>query len=285
MRFDMRKLVFCALTFLSCNIASALPLGNPAEASLLYDGLFMEGVGCEDEERTDCFWGDRLSVRVGYYGDFIFNRHMRESNSDRKTIEKTRIITNAGYLAANVYELFDLFATFGATKLKIDTNTSAFSTIDGVRLGINSFNDFSWSVGLRGTIFEYGCTTCGVEAQYFYTRPAITRSTLGGFASDYPAERNHMKYSEWQVGIGISQRINQLVPYVGGSYSRARIDMRNIVLDFTDGTTILLANLESKGNGCGVVGVSFIDCEKVSVNAEFRFCSERALYINGQIRF
>lgn len=290
----MKRLVTTFLTILTCGAVYALPVGNPSEASLLCDGLIWEG-HCGMDPCDPCLtWCDAFSVRVGFYGDYVFNRHLRtrsggdDNSNNHASIEDTEIFTNAGYLAANLWDRFDVFATLGATNLDMETNVSSFAPFigftDGERAALHTRTDFSWSVGARGTLWECGCTALGVEGQYFSTRPKITRLTVGALDSDYPSSLN-LKYNEWQVGFGISHRINMFVPYVAVKWSNLKATIEQEEADGFDTGTISLVDFENDKNWGYAVGVSLVDCEKAALTVEGRFADEKAVYVNGQFRF
>ncbi|MCB1181368.1 MAG: hypothetical protein KDK55_05040 [Chlamydiia bacterium] len=287
----MKKMVFCLLTLLTCGVAHALPFRNPAEASLLCDGLFLDGSCCYDWCDSDLSWCDAFSVRFGYDGNFVFNRHLEvDASYSGADIDNTEICTNAGYVVANLYDRFDLYATFGATNFRIESNASAFGGPTGARLVLESETDFSYSIGFRATIFEWGCTSYGIETEYFYTRPNLKCVSLEKDFSAYPASNIHMKYREWQIGIGVAHRINNIVPYFGAKYSRGQmiLDGANVLLSSGGGTliqNILIRDLETKWNGGYVLGISFIDCEKMALSVEGRWPDEKSLSVNGHIRF
>ncbi len=280
----MKKLVATALTILSCGAAYALPLGNPSEASLLCDGLFIEGP-YYDCCQQDINWCDAFSIRLGYYGDFVFNRHLEvDSSNNGDDIEETEIFTNAAYVALNFGDRYDLFATFGGTNLSLSTNAQTFigTAVNGP-FEIETETDFSWSIGARATLFQCGCTSFGLEGQYFYTKPDVKRITLGDTLSFYPNHTIKAKYQEWQVGVGVSHRIWNFVPYLGAKLSGASLELGKAVLNIQDFSQLF--DLENRFNGGFVLGVSFVDCERMALTAEFRFPDEKALYVNGQVRF
>ena len=280
----MKKLYLTMLTLLACGAAYALPVGNPSDASMLCDGLIWEG-HCGDPCDPCLTWCDAFSIRVGFYGDYVFNRHLEiDRGADDSDIEHTEIYTNAGLIVLNFWDRFDAFTALGATNFKIQTNARSFSGADGERFDIESETDFSWSTGLRGTIWECGCTSLGVEAQYFFTRPDIRRVTQGADISVYPDEKISSKYHEWQVGVGISHRINMLVPYIAVKWSHARLKFDNARPGDGIPTTVLFDLNNGKDFGYAI-GVSFVDCEKTSLTVEVRFGDEKAAYVNGQIRF
>ncbi|MCH9627186.1 MAG: Major outer membrane porin [Chlamydiales bacterium] len=285
----MKKLVATALTILSCGAAYALPLGNPSEASLLCDGLFIEGPYYDTcQEATS--WCDAFSIRLGYYGDFVFNRHLEvDSSRNGDDIEDTEIFTNAAYVAFNWADRVDVFATFGATNLCLSSNTETFISgpING-RFKLETETDFSWSIGARATLFQCGCTSFGIEGQYFYTKPDVKSLVVIDQISGYPSHTLKAKYQEWQVGAGVSHRIWNFVPYLGAKLSGARLDLGDatpIIGGAFANVQARLPDLKNRFNGGFVLGVSFIDCERMALTAELRFPDEKALYVNGQVRF
>ena len=75
----------------------ALPLNNPAIAELTCDGVFFNsGYGTP---RLTC---DALSVRLGYYGDFIFNNGLEVDREGRGSIRLARIYTNGSEIDFNL---------------------------------------------------------------------------------------------------------------------------------------------------------------------------------------
>jgi major outer membrane protein len=281
----MKKSLITLLTVLASGSAYALPVGNPSDASLLCDGLLWEG-HCADPCDPCLAWYNAFSFRLGFYGDYVFNRHLEiDTNEDDSDIEHTRISTNAALLTANLWDRLDLFATLGATSFDIDTNAFAFGGTNGSRLELESETNFSWSVGLRGTVWECGCTSLGIEGQYFFMRPDMRRVTQGADTSVYPDNIIDAKYREWQIGAGISHRINIFVPYVAVKWSRARLTFDNGIPNPTTLPGVKLFNTKNKKDWGWALGVSLVDCEKASLTVEGRFSDEKAVHVNGQIRF
>lgn len=281
----MKKLFVTLSTILLCGAIYALPVGNPSEASALCDGLVLKGSCCLDPCNPCATWCDALTLRFGYYGDFVFNHHFKVDAHPRNTVDHSTIATNAGYIALNVCDRIDVFTTLGASRFFLESNAITFNTDEifrGDRFELKTNSKFSWSVGARGTLWECGCTAVGLEGQYFRASPNIERITVGALESVYPNDDQHIKYQEWQIGFGISHRINMLTPYAAIKWSKSRLGIKNT---FFPETSTLLPDLKTR-NGWGyAIGVSIIDCEKMSVTAEGRWGNEKALYVNGQIRF
>lgn len=304
----MRQFFFGFLAFLSCSPLYALPIGNPVDPVLLCDGLFYEGSCCRLLDFCDpgASWCEAFSFRAGYYGDFVFQRSMEIDRHEASDfIENTEIFTNAGYLILNIWDRLDLFATLGATNIFLDTNASSFrlsstALLSGNRFELETETAFSWSIGARVILWQCGCTYLGAEAQYFASHPDIERVSLHtplGSAgpsptnSAYPDDNISLKYREWQFGLALAHRINNLIPYVGIKWAHAQMDMddaRFTFIGITDPSataTINLHDLESRKDVGYAIGVTLTDCSKKSLTIEARFADEKALHINGQIRF
>lgn len=265
----MKKLI---ASLLLATPLAALPVGNPAEPSLMTSGLLWD-------ECNPCPC-EILSLRTGFYGDYVFNRHLRDAFQE---FEHASIYTNAGYLAANLWNRIDFFATLGASSLFVETNEEVFVEPEtGGRVQFESNSRFSWSVGGRASLLEYACYTLGAEAQYFSTNVNLSRATFSGSTgttSFYPDTNVH--YKEWQAGLGISRRIYMFVPYVAVKWSKCMLFSR-VSLDDLGSEVARLRNRKSWGYA---VGCTLVDSCSASLTAEARFADEKALYVNGQFRF
>jgi len=300
----MKKLVVTLLTILTCGAVQALPVGNPGEASLFTNGIFCESNGCCDF-CDPCFsWCDAWSIRVGFYGNYVFNRHLEvDRNGDEgKDIEHAEIYTNAGYIALNLCDRFDIFATLGSTTIELgfDDRVLTNEILADFAGGLTTFDTlrfeptFSWSVGGRATLWECDCFTVGLEGEYFRTNP--NADYLVGFANALVSfEDRSVTYSEWQVGFGASYTIATscpnlaFVPYLAVKWSGAKLEGVDLgqLFDIADADVVNgeLPNLNNKKLWGYAVGTSFTLCDVAGVTVEGRFGDEKALYVNGQFRF
>jgi major outer membrane protein len=282
----MYKIAALFIVFVLSATAYALPIGNPWEASLMRDGIFREG-HCASYCDPCISWCDAWSFRVGFYGDYVYNYHMEVDRHDHHdNIHDTEIWTNAAYLAFNMFDRFDFFATLGTSEFEIYTPRKAFGgSGDNDFETIKTDTDFSWSIGIRATLWECGCLGIGGEAQYFSACPDINFVKRENSDPDY-RDGDGFEYQEWQIGFGAAYRINiascatALVPYLGIKWGRAWIDMGNIE---SNGLTI--HDLRSDKLFGYAFGITLLGCNKASVTAEARFIDEKALYVNGQFRF
>lgn len=313
----MKKLVV-TLALIASSKLVALPIGNPADPYqlsngwLLWSGLHVTGFitpirnTCEPCEFTAGWVQEQypdgpppielggfnlLSLRIGFYGDYVFNRHMKVAHGPKKDsrIEHTQLFTNAGLLVVNLMERFDFFATAGVTNFYIDSNPENFDLpfFNGDSF-LESNSAFSWSFGIRSLLLQCGCTTIGFEAQRFHSRLNIRDITFSKIIVAYPDSSLTADYLEWQGGLAISHRIHNFVPYVGIKCSYATIDLGDQVYVFNgtnDEFPGFLPKLRSEKIFGYAVGVTFLSHEKASLTVEGRWLDEVALYVNAQLRF
>lgn len=219
----MKKLLksaFLSAAFFAGNTSlQALPVGNPAEPSLLIDGTIWEGMSGDPCDPC-ATWCDAISLRVGFYGDYVFDRVLKtdvskmflmgtaptspssavDSNTTAeranpaygKHMHDAEWFTNAGYIALNIWDRFDVFCTLGATSGYFKGNSSSFNLIGLIGISGSSLDNkypnanisngvvelytdttFSWSVGARGALWECGCATLGAEFQYAQSKPRV----------------------------------------------------------------------------------------------------------------
>ncbi|MFC2049139.1 hypothetical protein ACFLR2_00485 [Chlamydiota bacterium] len=287
----MNKLVASLLTILTTISAYALPVGNPWDASLLSNGVFCAGRDPNCCDPCSSLW-EAVSVRIGFYGDYVFDHHTRVHNRNRSgTIHSTKLFTNAGCITLNFLERLDLFSTLGTSELKFETRASVLGGVganDIVRFETSTH--FSWSVGARGTLWQCGCFGIGAEAQYFQTQPRL--NFIAGEADNafYFPNGDHAKYQEWQVGLGASYRVNigwcstALVPYAAVKWDRVHVDFNNRVATATFDTYTLF-NLRNRPEWGYAIGITLVGCNKASVTVEGRFADENAVHVNTQFRF
>jgi major outer membrane protein len=284
----LKKLILALASSLSWTSLLALPLGNPADSSLYTNGLYC---GRSTPGFCDpCYsvW-QAFSFRAGFYGDYVFNRNMQWTGPDHSDFSAVELFTNAGYLALNVYETFDIFATLGATKISQYGDTSALlNNREGV---INHNPAFSWSVGGRLTLLEYGCWTLGMEGQYFRTQNTIDSLLRLENAQRYyfNGSDNRSTYKEWQVGLAAAYTFtyniecSALIPYLGVKWAGAQMDNNATVRIGTDNLSVPNSQSTKLWGLC--VGLTALQNESFGVTVEGRFADESAIYVNGQMRF
>jgi major outer membrane protein len=264
----------------------ALPLGNPCSASLCCQGIFCY-FPVEEEPSS---WRETFSLRAGYWGDFVFNRHMEvDRNEDESILHSLKLNTNSGFLALNFWNKFDLFTTLGATRIAFHTPAGTFSgLVVNQFFTVTSNTHFSWSLGVRGILWQGKCFCLGAEAQYFQAHPQLNALRLPGNPTVYFHHDNGMLYREWQMGFGIATRINicactsAFIPYMGVRLSHAKLRMESLKVPLFG---ITLFDLQSNRYWGWAFGFTLLGNERITVTVEGRYRNEKALFVNTQFRF
>ncbi len=292
----MKKLQLLVLLLLTSTGLFALPIGNPSEASLYTNGAFATGAFYNPCDPSLC-WIDYWSARLGFYGDYVSNRHLQVHTSQDglqggDAVQTTQIATNAGYLALNIWDLIDIFGTLGTSTLHIQANSSNWNDILGAGSLLTFKTYFSWSAGARLTLWQCGPFGLGAEGQFFQTNTKIGsyfESSSGEIT--YFVDDNEAVYRDWQAGIGAIWRFSfydcaALIPYIGVKWGWAHLSMNHLSFTTTGAIgPLTLNNLEAQKLWGYAVGMTFTLGKMIGVTAEGRFGDEKALYINGQFRF
>ena len=293
MRFCNGLKLWISLVTLTMSLSlQALPVGNPWEASLHTDGVFCKG-DCPSYKGSSR-WSDAWSYRIGFYGDFVFDRHMQvDTKPSNAHLHNTTIHTQAAYIACNAWNRIDLFCTLGTTNIRFAAPEKTFGNPVPANdhTILETVTDFSWSFGVRGTLWQCGCLGVGAEAQFLSARPSVNFAHNLGFESlEYQPSNVILKYREWQIGVGVAYRINIMcngtafIPYFAIKGGRATMGLDNFSIP-SGANRNTFFNLECDDNWGYAVGATLLGCNKLSVTAEARFIGEKALYINSQLRF
>ncbi len=277
------KYILLLHLFLLLGVAEALPVYNPAAASLL-----SQGVKCEAPVEY-CCWYDVFSFNLGFTGYYVRDHKMELTGAKSDEIRDFSKRTNAGYIAINTCNRFEIFSTLGATNLLTTIPARGLSVPLNEKVDVRTDTAFSWSVGARATIFQCGCFAFGVEGEYFNTNPNINSTTVASSVGE-PNGLSY-KYKEWQIGFGAAYRINissdstALIPYLAGRYGGTTVDSASAVFKDPASHTLIFSNMKQLRSWGYAVGITLVGCDKIQVTAEGSFLNETAFLINSTLRF
>lgn len=276
----MKKISITLLGLLACGAAHALPMGNPADPSLLTDGIY-SFCDAYDDCNPCSSWLSGVSLRVGYQGDFVFNRKLKLHNGT--TLTRARIMTNAGLIFLNFCDRLDVYGQLGATNIDLEGDGNAFSFSSGTsRLEVATETDFSWAVGAKAVLVEWCDFVLGADGRYFATSPHLRREVLSGFETFHDSAT--LDYTEWQVALGLSYRVDDMfVPYVAVAWAVPRVKRAGILPSF-EGDYVNGPYKEQHYFGY-LLGLTIVDCDKLSITGEVRLIDETAASVNAQVRF
>jgi major outer membrane protein len=283
----MKKLSFALLSLLNFGMLSALPVANPIDASLYTYGIWW----CDTvrEPCDPCYsWCDAFSMRLGFWGDYVFNRHLEDNVRDGDSIERFSIYKNQGVLTFNWCNWIDVYGLVGVANFSQQT---PFKTAGSeIMVDIEYEAALSYGAGARMTLWEWGCFGVGLEGQYFGSQPKLENFSLYSNGTvNYPSNVNSSTYNEWQVGLGAAYTIatgygNAFIPYIAIKFAGADFTQNNESYS-AGGLTLSQENLENERYVGYAVGMTATVCQKGGVTVEGRFADEKAVYVNGQIRF
>lgn len=277
------KRLFLLMASFAISPLLGLPVANPMDASLYPNG-FCSGGSLQDPCDPHFRWSDKFQERIGFYGDYVFNRKLSVEGGEN--ISKTQIMTNAGLMVVNICNRVDVFWTLGGTSIECFSNGSRFST-DSTNVAIEFEPYFSWSIGGRASLCRWRRFYVGIEGQFFRTRPDIHKFIRDGddIGANF-SSKSKSAYKQWQVGLGVSYVCKWIVPYAAFKASKANLNLDDYRFDFqpTNITYVLHNLVEQSIYGCAV-GVTFPIRETAGITLEGRFVDENAFTVIGEIRF
>jgi len=266
----MKKLLSVITGLVAGSALYALPVLNPAAPALLTDGVFM------------CDQGDCWGIKLGYRGDFVYNKHMRSSLNGRQN--HFSLFANEGVVTLNLWDRVDLYGFVGAANWH---NEAVTPFVAPAYVVTHSQTRTIGGVGLKAVLWETcwgacGTTYVGIDGQYEWLgNTPVNRATIDG-ANTAPAGLGR-RYREGQVSLGIAHRICNLVPYIAAKWSNGRAPLTGPVTVLGEDTAF--TGLSSSRHWGYAVGVSLVDAGRMSVTAEARFIDETALTVSADLRF
>lgn len=255
--------IFYKLTFLSLLfpffIFSA-PSGSPSLPAVIEEGFFI----------PDTKW---VNFRLGYQlysaSDLVmeFEALGKENNFNLRKLEAD---ANLGIFTINIKDRVDLYAAIGSFRLEPEFR-------QGTRLYIaKSSNDILYRAGARLIFLEVLDFTLGASAKYTIFSAGNDYLTR----NDVPIDNDiKFDFKEWQIDVGLAQKITILRPYVGVSYRDTKIKMKNLPFQPDE----LEMTYQKK---VGVfLGVAASLGSFVMVEGEIRLVNERSQTLSLEIRF
>jgi len=306
----MKKLTLAFLMVVGSGSIFALPTFNPMDPALLKEGFFFDCGGdidcCQPVPEMDwCDFGnwcdkdltEMFGLRIGYYGDFVFNRKMKLANTSYNNgarIHRAAMSTNSGLIGLSMMDRFDLFATFGASNIMLDSAGPVFSLDPNETSQVWTNSGFAWGIGGTAILWSCDCVAVGFNGQYFHTQPTLDKVvTDNDFSQTVENVPGHRKFvwHEWQVGLGAGWWIHLastgdtgLVPYFNIKYASGR-GKQYYTFTNNDAETMKLGGLKTAQGFGYALGATLVAGNRANITVEGRWCDEKAISVNGQIRF
>ena len=238
----------------------ALYNGNPSDPELPEEGHLISKES----------W---LAFKIGYEGDFVFNRKLEythSSHAHKKNVSNFEINSQLGTLAFTFNDRVDVYGVLGASQF-----TSSSHPKDHKHLKYKTHEHLSFGGGLKAIAFYWGNTELGIDAKYFDCRAPLESAEVNGSSVSH---HSTLHYQEWQVGVAVSHRIRFFVPYLGLAY--ANVLTRGKSVDH-----LVHLNMQSSSNVGAFVGCGLSPFKTFAMNVEVRMFDENALFVSGVLRF
>ena len=263
----MKKIVFLLFFTFFAYFLEAVPCKNTAFPKIIEEGFIFSSA-------------NSFSLRVGYEGNFVYDKRLRIKNASHN-IDNFKFYVNSGELTLNLLNRLDVFATYGIGKMDMRWIIEEMKNVY-YKLELESDSSRSWSVGTKIIFLEWGNTCLSLGGRYFFFDPKILWITK---ASDsYDISNKKLKFKEWQIDLGISYNIDIFTPYVCVKYANAKSSLfiEDIYINSNLENHLKMKNENNFGLSLGIT----LSCKKYfMLNLETRLIDEEAFTIQGEVKF
>ena len=254
----MKKIIF--YLFLFPFFLFAAPVGNPSFPAIIEEGFII----------PDFKW---VNFRLGYQVYDVEDLVMQFDDLAKENdfhLRKIKAFSNTGIFTLNIKERLDLYTEIGSFRIEPEFRNSTALYVS------KSENDMLYRAGAKLIFFEIFDFTLAGDVKYslFWASSSfLTRN-------DRPIN-DDLKFSlkEWQIAVGLAQKISILRPYIGVAYRDTQIKIKNAPFVITD----LQLTFEKKAGL--FLGTSASLGSYVMINAEIRLVNERSSSFLVELRF
>lgn len=241
-------------------------IGNPGQPSLLECSIV----------RANASW---WSFRVGYLDDWVYHQKCQDEFDFEDVTETQTVLklsTYAALLTVNFNDIVDLYGLVGSSRMQLDHE-------------IFTKRALGWGIGTKCVLFKKGDFFLGTDLKYFETSQKPRYFVVNGLP--YNIVSNYrLKYHEVQAALGVCYRAWIFAPYVNATFIYAHIEPEPAVLLVRLPDDNKLEDSQTKSivgqNKWGIaLGLTLVDCKKMSLSCEWRGINQNAIDINGEIRF
>ena len=215
-------------------------------------------------------------------------------------------VRDNNWWGANIYfdpmERLHLNLFLGATEAKLKSLPLSLSNGGAITVLGNGETDTAFGIGIGSKVDVVKCAVVPdqpnmelfVSGGYRFANPDID-SAVGTDGSMPTLLDMQVDISEWQVGVGLKQRFDNIIPgvglapYLGVKYSDVDIDLSG-TSSFAAGPGVTASIITGSRNSDNVIGM-FLGIqilgweERLSFAVEGRFIDESAFYLNGHMRW
>ena len=185
-------------------------MGIPHHRALIEEGMFLS---------ESSIFGFRLS----YQRDYVYNRRLKVvAGLPNQDIDNFQYIADQGLVNLTFWNRIELYGSFGAARFCSDQ--TIFSV---TRLEFDSHDEFTWGVGTRIRLFQWGPVAIGINGVFQDAHPRFRYLLVDG--KPIPSIGSaKIRFREWQVGLGASYQVEMLTPYIVAKYSNVHCKIPKI---------------------------------------------------------
>lgn len=260
----MRNLLALMTGLFASTALLAGPSGNTAAPMMYEDGLYWAG-------------NSDYTLRVGYTGDFVFDRKV-ETRTNKYKIDDFRVISNAAEITLGLFDRVDLFARLGSAHINARYFDRASTNSE---ITIETESDFMWALGGRAILYSWDNTHLGLSGQYSRVKPKVERMSEAGASTETPLLK--LRHRDWNIALTLAHQLDNVTPYIGVVTGDSKSKFNQSTQTIT--TAQPLVDLEARNNLGFIVGASMLADKKAALNVEGRFADQNSVAVTFDVRF
>ncbi|MEL7431597.1 MAG: hypothetical protein AAGI90_03595 [Chlamydiota bacterium] len=201
----MRFLLFLLLPW----TLQATYVGNPASPGLLQTGLFS-------------VHNYLINVATGYVYDISWDKKIAAKDPSYPVDEFT-VESNWSAISLTLLRRLSVYSYLGVSKETMQWDQSSLSGHGGK---LKTKNHFSYSVGTKVILLQFGSTKIALDAQYFSLPSSSSfAKTIGSIYWAFDPGEQSLSVEEWHIALGFVRSLGPFSAYLGGKYSQKDIQV------------------------------------------------------------
>lgn len=266
MRFLKRISLFPMQWYLLLFVAFSSPLLAFSAKSPSSPGMLVEGIFTKKS---------KLGLKLGAALDITLDQDMERTDQNFHTIDRFSTVTSEGVLSLVFYDQIEVFGEVGAMQIEC-VHRPAISQQNRY----SSQSALSLGFGINAIACRYKEYALGVKWGYKKANPRLKWMTTNGIPVSAPTST--IDFTGWQVSSALSYTVNNLVPYAGVHYTKAKARFCAIPSQGLSARGFVLENQRLIGIH---LGTSLTDKKAYACNIEVRMINETAITLSGDIKF
>jgi hypothetical protein len=253
---NMRKFLFLLLSSTSL---FAAPVGNPCGPGLMQSGLLIANP-----------W---IKVTTGYLADYVSNMPLKMTSGGSADFNPDESFKHFGLhsqmatFSIVLLQRLETYALLGGSKEHLKWHEEPHTPLYEALFDFQSSYHFSWAVGARVVLLQWGQTFFSIDGSYFAvpSSPKSFFKFLNRLHLPLDQEKQQFRLREWQAGAGLSSKFWIFTPYAGMKYFQAKLHVQS----GPDTTALNYRNKERLGYFFGLT---------LSLTSKFLVTGERRLH-------